>query len=73
MPARPRLPPAVGQGVLVLELAGPEDGVVVAVHDEGRSVEVETAAGVSRFVLRAASGLYVDDRHTRLAFSPPGG
>ncbi len=70
MPTRPpQGVPAVGDRVRMLHLAGPEDGVVVAVEDSGRLLRVEGAGGVvAEFHLRRASGLYTDDRWTRLAF-----
>ena len=72
MPVRPRSVPAVGDVVQLMYLAGPEDGVVVSVADEGRAVTVEAADGEPVvFRLRRASGLYVDDRQTRLTFAPP--
>lgn len=69
MPTRPTRPPVVGDTVQLLYLAGPERGVVVAVEDRGRTVTVTAVDGVTTvFRLRHASGLYVDDRWTRLAF-----
>ena len=69
MPARPTHTPAVGDPVRLMYLAGPERGVVVAVDDGGRTVTVAGEDGVTKvFRLRLASGLYVDDRWTRLAF-----
>lgn len=73
MAIRPHGHPAVGDPVRVLHLAGPEDGVVVAIGDHGRALTVQGAEGeIGVFRLRAGSGLYVDDRQTRLAFDPAG-
>ena len=72
MPVRLHRAPAVGDAVHLLYLAGPEDGIVAAVEDEGRTVTVTTGDGETKvFRLRRASGLYVDDRWTRLAFDQP--
>ena len=74
MAVRPHRAPAVGDDVRLLHLAGPERGVVVAVEDAGRAVTVAAADGTANvFRLRRASGLYVDDRWTRLAFDRPDG
>jgi hypothetical protein len=70
MPTRPpHGAPAVGDPVRILHLAGPEEGVVVAVEDGGRLLRVAGEGdAVGEFHLRRASGLYTDDRWTRLAF-----
>jgi hypothetical protein len=70
MGSRPRHgPPGIGDSVRILHLAGPEEAHVVGVEEGGRRLLVESESGeVTTFTLRRVSGLYVDDRWTRLGF-----
>jgi hypothetical protein len=65
--------PVEGAEVTVVYLGVTEPGVIAAVEDEGRTLEVETLAGERlRFRLNATGWFVTADRSARLQLSAPG-
>jgi hypothetical protein len=65
--------PVEGAEVTVVYLGVTEPGVIAAVEDEGRMLDVETLAGERlRFRLNATGWFVTADRSARLQLSAPG-
>ena len=65
--------PVEGAEVTVVYLGVSEPGVIAAVEDEGRMLDVETLAGERlRFRLNATGWFVTADRSARLQLSAPG-
>lgn len=64
--------PVEGAEVTVVYLGGNEPGVIAAVEDEGRTLDVETLAGERlRFRLNATGWFVTADRSARLQLRSP--